>query len=263
MILLPPSEGKAVSESGRLVDVESLSFPELTSARRKVLTALMRLCTRSPRRAVETLGLGPKQADDVRRNAALMETPAAPARDVYAGVLFDALGLGSLNDDASRRADERLVVMSGLWGALRPADRIPAYRLGGGVTLPSVGTLAGHWRPKLAGVLAPAAGDGVVIDLRSTTYEAFWRPDPSLTGRSVRIRVLHERDGKRSVVSHHSKATKGRVVRALLESPAVPRRPVDVADLLAELGWKAELTEPERPARPWLLDIVVTHVETR
>jgi uncharacterized protein len=262
-MLLPPSEGKIVPETGPPLDLEALSFPELTSARNKALAALVRLCRRTPRRAIETLGLGPKRADDVGRNAVLPDAPSVAAREVYAGVLYDALGLRSLGKDAARRADERVVVMSGLWGALRPGDRIPAYRLSGGVTLPAVGSLPNHWRPALADVLTSVAGGGAVVDLRSTTYEAFWRPGPSLAERSVRVRVLHEQGGKRGVVSHHSKATKGHVARGLLESPARPNGPADVADLVTDLGWKVELTPPDRVTRPWLLDVVVTHVPTR
>ena len=39
------------------------------------------------------------------------------------------------------------------------------------------------------------------------------------------VRVLHEVDGTRKVVSHFNKATKGRLVRALLEDGAAPGTP--------------------------------------
>jgi hypothetical protein len=52
------------------------------------------------------------------------------------------------------------------------------------------------------------------------------------------MRVLHEVDGRRKVVSHFNKATKGRIVRALLEDGSAPGTPARFADHLGALGWK-------------------------
>ena len=40
LIWLPPSEGKSAPESGPRLDVEALSIPSLTAARRAVIEAL-------------------------------------------------------------------------------------------------------------------------------------------------------------------------------------------------------------------------------
>ena len=58
--------------------------------------------------------------------------------------------------------------------------------------------------------------------------------------RAATVRVLHEHQGQRKVVSHFNKATKGRVVRALLEYGADPRTPAKLADALRDLGWYVE-----------------------
>jgi hypothetical protein len=42
------------------------------------------------------------------------------------------------------------------------------------------------------------------------------------------------------VVSHFNKATKGRIVRALLEAGAAPRTPAKLAEALRDLGWTVE-----------------------
>ena len=95
-------------------------------------------------------------------------------------------------------------------------------------------------------------------DLRSTMYAAFWRPTAQLAARVATVRVLHESNGKRQVVSHFNKATKGRIVRALLEDGGNPRSPGKLADLLVALGWKVEVGEPTR--RGTQLDVVVSEV---
>lgn len=262
LILLPPSEGKSAPPGGSPVDLDTLSFPELTGDRGDLLAALVRLCRASPDAAARALGLGPRQSDDVARNAVLPQAPAAPAREVYSGVLYDALGLRTLRGRVAKRAEASLLVTSGLWGLLRPSDPIPAYRLGGGVSLPGIGPLASYWRRPLAKSVPAVAGDSLVVDLRSSTYAAFWRPDGDVADRTVTVRVLHEHDGRRTVVSHHNKATKGRIVRQLLDDGARVTTPSRLATVLERLGWTVELTEPPRPGRPAALDVVVTEVTT-
>lgn len=79
-----------------------------------------------------------------------------------------------------------------------------------------------------------------MVDLRSSTYASFWRPSPDLARKVVTVRVLHEVAGRRTVVSHLNKATKGRLVRALLEDGSAPGSPARFADHLRSLGWKVE-----------------------
>jgi cytoplasmic iron level regulating protein YaaA (DUF328/UPF0246 family) len=252
LILLPPSEGKAEPRRGKPLD---LGTGPLADARRAVVDALVDLCRGPEEAAITTLGLGPTQADDVRRNARLRELPTAPAERVYTGVLYDALGLSTLDASAHRRALSRVAIVSSLYGVVRPAERIAPYRLSGGVVLPGLGGVAAHWRAHLGPVIGGLAGRGLVVDLRSTTYAAFWRPTADLAARVVTVRVLHEVDGKRQVVSHFNKATKGRLVRALLEDGRDARTPAAFATLLADLGWQVEAAP--RTAQGTRLDVVV------
>jgi cytoplasmic iron level regulating protein YaaA (DUF328/UPF0246 family) len=257
LILLPPSEGKSVPRRGRSLDLDALAFPSLTPARERVLDALVTLADGDAGTAAEALGLGPTQHDLVARNAGLRTAPTARADAVYTGVLYDALGLDSLSTSGKRRAAGRVLVTSSLFGLVRPADRIPSYRLSGDTTLPGLGPVAGVWRDALGPAMEEARGNGLLVDLRSGTYAAFWRPPATIARRVATVRVLHEAAGRRQVVSHFNKATKGRIVRALLEDGADPRTPAAFADLLRDLGWKVE----EEPGRPGTrLDVVVTEV---
>lgn len=238
LILLPPSEGKAAPRRGKPLDLASLDFASLTGARERVLDALVGLCEGDPDVAAKTLGIGSTQLDLVTLNRGLRSNPTARADQVYAGVLYDALDVATLSSAAKRRATARLAVTSSLFGLVRPSDRIPAYRLSGDTTLPGLGPVAGVWREHLGGVVTDAVGSGLLVDLRSGTYVAFWRPAGV---RSATVRVLHEHQGVRKVVSHFNKATKGRIVRALLESGADPRTPERLAATLRDLGWVVEV----------------------
>lgn len=256
LLLLPPSEGKAApARRGRPVDLDALAFPALNPTRRRVLDALV--ATSALPDAPARLLAGARVADEVARNTGLASLPARPALEVYTGVLYEALGAATLSTAARRRASSRLVVVSALWGALRPGDRIPPYRMHVCAKLVGLGGLEPMWREVLPEVLAAAAGRrGLVVDLRSSSYLAMGAP-AGLTDRTVTVRVVREVDGHRTVVSHLAKHTRGLVARHLLEQGADPRTPAALADALGD-RWATELAEPPRPGRPWTLEVVTT-----
>jgi uncharacterized protein len=258
LVLLPPSEGKASSGRGAPLKPESLSLPGLAGARAAVLDELVELCAGDEEKAREVLGLSEGLRGEVGKNAGLRTAGARPAGEIYTGVLYDALDLGSLAADAKRRAARSLLVFSGLWGAVRVTDRIPSYRCSMGVRLPGLGSLAGHWRAPMAEVLPAAAGDGLVLDLRSAAYAAAWKPKGEVAGRTATVRVLHA--PTRKVVSHFNKATKGRIVRSLLAEGAAPADPAGLVEALRDLGYVVEAAAPGRAGRAWALDVLVDTV---
>ncbi|MEW1550691.1 peroxide stress protein YaaA [Streptomyces tsukubensis] len=264
LVLLPPSEGKADSGRGAPLKPESLSLPGLAPARAAVLDELVELCTADESKAAEVLGLSAGLRGELAKNVELRTAGARPAGEIYTGVLYDALGLATLDASAKRRARASLLVFSGLWGAVRVGDRIPSYRCSMGVKLPGLGLLAAHWREPMEAALPEAAGGGLVLDLRSSAYTAAWKPRGELAGRTATVRVLHAQivDGveKRSVVSHFNKATKGRIVRDLLTSGAKPKTPGQLVEVLRELGYTVEAEAPARRDRPWSLDVVVSQI---
>ncbi|WP_223774344.1 peroxide stress protein YaaA [Streptomyces sp. 135] len=264
LVLLPPSEGKASSGRGAPLKPETLSLPGLAEARRTVLDELVELCAADEEKARLVLGLSEGLRGEVAKNAELRTAGARPAGEIYTGVLYDALDLASLDAAAKRRAARCLLVFSGLWGAVGVSDKIPSYRCSMGVKLPGLGALGAFWRTPMASVMPEAAGDGLVLDLRSSAYAAAWKPKGEVAGRTATVRVLHAQlvDGveKRSVVSHFNKATKGRIVRSLLTTGARPEGPAELVEALRDLGHAVEAEPPAKAGRPWALDVVVRDV---
>ena len=256
LILLPPSEGKtAAAEGGPPLDLASLSFPVLTPARERVLSTLIRVS--GQRNALSVLGVAPGLAPQVERNTHLREAPAQPAERVYTGVLYEALGLTTLPPAARARAAQSVVIVSALFGALRPSDPIPAYRLSMDVELARIGPLARLWRSVLDPAMTGAAGSGPIIDCRSSTYAAAWKPARDTAQRLLPIRVLQDAGGTRTVVSHMAKKTRGEVARTLLLSRSPIEHPEDVVTALRAAGFEIEATPPARPGASWSLDVIV------
>jgi cytoplasmic iron level regulating protein YaaA (DUF328/UPF0246 family) len=251
LILLPPSEGKTPAVGGNAVDWTSLSFPGLNSYRAKVLDALGTVSAHED--ALALLGVGASLTADVERNTRLHAEPAAPAHQIYSGVLYDALGYGTLTAAQRKKADESVLVISALWGVLRFADRVPAYRLSMGTALPDVGRLASFWKPQLNVALAAATAGELLVDCRSSTYAAAWTPPPPQT---VAVNVFTEVNGARKVVSHFAKHTRGELARHLLSRRGkAPQTPAQLQKAAAE-KWTAELVEGTA-RKPHALNIIL------
>ncbi|MEU5213912.1 peroxide stress protein YaaA [Streptomyces sp. NPDC020742] len=264
LVLLPPSEGKAAGGAGAPLETGALSLPGLTAAREAVFGELVELCRADEGKAQEVLGLSDGLRGEIAKNAGLPTAGTRPAGEIYTGVLYDALGLATLDARARALAERSLLVFSGLWGAVRIDDRIPSYRCSMGVKLPGLGALGAFWRAPMAEVLPEAAGDGLVLDLRSAAYATAWKPKGEIAGRTATVRVLQSRvvDGveKRSVVSHFNKATKGRLVRDLLSAGLTPADPAELVDALRELGYAVEAAAPAKSGKAWALDVIVTEL---
>jgi len=209
LVLLPPSEGKAEPETGGPVDLDGLALAEaLTEHREAVLDAF---------------------------DPSLREAPAAPAAEVYTGVLFKRLGLALVPAKARRQ----VLIFSALWGVVRPDDRIPHYKLPPKTKLKGIGAPAAYWRPALTEALPDKAGE-LIVDMRSGAYTSFWKPQRATL---LAVRAFTERDGERKAVSHMAKASRGDVARALLEAKKAPKDPEGAAAIAEAAGLTVELSD--------------------
>lgn len=239
LILLPPSEGKSAPQSGDPVDLDSLAFAEALGERRaQLLDALERLTKVSAKKAVAMLAISPGQSAEVAVDVALRQAPAAAASEVYSGVLYERLDLGGLPPSARRRAGKQVLIASALWGAVRPGDRIPYYRLSAKARLKRVGPLAAFWRQALAEAIPDEPG-ALVVDMRSGAYAAAWKPKRATL---LAVRACTEVAGERKAVSHMAKAVRGDVARALLLEKSAPTNPAEAAAIVREAGFEVELT---------------------
>lgn len=209
LVLLPPSEGKARPEKGGPVDLHSLVYAgELGEKRAELLEAF---------------------------DPGLREAPAAPALEVYTGVLFKRLELPEL----SAAARQRVLIVSALWGVVRPDDRIPYYKFPPKTRLEGIGAPNAFWRPALAAALPDEEGD-LVVDMRSGAYAAAWKPKQATL---LAVRAFTEEGGQRKAVSHMAKAVRGDVAKALLAAKRTPRDSEGAAAITEKAGFTVELSD--------------------
>lgn len=207
LVLLPPSEGKAVdpARSGRRGSWEPDTgrFGILDARRLQVVDALAALGGGDER----LLGVGGEHLLRAQSaNVSLLGAPTLPAWRRYTGVVWTHLDPATLYPSARRR----IVVVSGLLGLVRGDDQIPDYRLRMAANLPPLGRLSTWWRDELSTTLDRAARRSTVIDLLPKEHRAAWT---TVGVEGVRIELV-DPSGKPG--AHFAKAAKGRLARAIL-----------------------------------------------
>lgn len=221
LILLPPSEGKTAPTTGEPLDLETVTpfAKDLTQARNQVLNALGKISAAPD--ALELLGVGPSLSTEVAANTRLSHAHCAPAYQVYSGVLYDFGKFSERGKTYQPSTDFAIWVQSALFGLVDLNSPIPAYRLSMDTKLGELGALATFWKTQLNPLLAEPPHH-VIVDCRSGNYIKAW---PALetkatTHKLLRVNVVRERAGKRSVVSHNAKKFRGVLAGALLENAA-------------------------------------------
>ena len=254
IVLLPPSESKVSPESGPKLNLDDLAFAELSGKRSETIAGLIKLSSGSKTTALSALGISKKQEFELVRNQNLQDAPTAPAWQIYSGVLFEALDAGSLTAPQLKNLCALTYVQSALFGLVSFADLIPAYRLSGDSVLPKIGSLPKFWGSTCTDLLAQE--HGLIIDLRSGTYVKLG-PLP-VESNSVVPKILQRmKSGPPKVVSHHNKATKGRILRAIAQSKSKLKSIDDLARIITELGADVEIKAPAKVAGPVVLEVVV------
>ena len=254
-ILLPPSAGKSTKETTNHLQLEKLWQAEhLTQTRRQLIDDVQNTALLAD--AAQIFKLGPKNAHEISQNLEIYDAPALAAWQLYDGVLYqaakfaqifsygacaqDGQGQGQGNQpqgsgqgqggqsqaDQSqglqRQLEELTLVFSALFGPVRLTDLITPHRLSCSVKLPGQGSVASIWSKALKELLTQQLSGHVVVDLRSAEYGAMYRPTRGSDCLLLNIGVakVNPATGKRSVVSHWAKHTRGLLAGALLRAVA-------------------------------------------
>ncbi len=140
-----------------------------------------------------------------------------PAVLAFAGDVYDGLDAGTLTLDDFEWAQQHLVILSGLYGALRPLDLMQPYRLEMGTKLhtDAAEDLYGFWGDAIAEHLnRRLKGDEhpIVVNLASQEYaKAALRP--ALKARVIDCVFEDWKGGQYKVISFFAKRARGAMAR--------------------------------------------------
>ena len=159
------------------------------------------------------------------RSTAKNSKPAVLAFD---GDVYDGLQAKTLGDDDLQWAQQHIAILSGLYGVLRPLDKLQPYRLEMGTALatPRGRNLYDFWGTTIANYLnrrLKADASPVLVNLASQEYFR------SVDLRTLKARVVEcvfedWKDGDYKIISFFAKKARGAMARyAILNRIATPQ----------------------------------------
>ncbi|OVE77182.1 hypothetical protein BVX99_03410, partial [bacterium F16] len=143
-----------------------------------------------------------------------------PAIAPFKGDAFVGLNAFSLSRDDLAYAQSRLVMLSGLYGVLRPLDLMQPYRLemGGKFVPPGARSMLDFWKPRITAFLQQAVNvcdTPMIVNLASHEYSA--AVDFNEIGVPVfSPRFLETKNGRCKIVSSFAKKARGLMTRWLI-----------------------------------------------
>jgi uncharacterized protein len=143
----------------------------------------------------------------------------------FNGDVYEGLEARTLKPEQLDWAQQHVAILSGLYGVLRPLDRLQPYRLEMGTRLatPRGKDLYTYWGSRIAEYLngrLQADASPVVVNLASEEYFK------AVDLQTLRARVVHcvfedWKGGAWKIISFHAKRARGRMARYAIETRAL------------------------------------------
>ena len=130
-------------------------FHQLNPQRRQLIEQLQSVVKSGEHDLEALFGVKDKAlAAAIEANLNIYKAPLISALDRYApGVMYQAMDFPGLPTGAQRRLLEEGIILSGLFGILRPDDLIPMYKLKMDANLPGIGKISQFWKKSLSEAL--------------------------------------------------------------------------------------------------------------
>lgn len=152
---------------------------------------------------------------NVERYRAWADAPTHPAMFLFAGDTYRGLDANSMDADTIAGAQERVRILSGLYGVLRPLDAMRPYRLEMGTKLSTDrgDTLYDFWGTRVGESLAAELDDGeVVVNGASKEYATVLQAE-RVGLPMVQVRFENLRNDNWRVFGMLAKAARGALAR--------------------------------------------------
>ncbi len=144
-----------------------------------------------------------------------------PAAVIFTGEVYRGLDIATLTNSELTQAQEKIRILSGLYGLLKPMDLIYPYRLEMGTAwaiTPKTKNLYQFWGNKIAQALSKELSkDDVVINLASHEYFKVL-PKGGIKNRIITPVFKEFKGGKYSTVMMYAKHARGVMARYIIQS---------------------------------------------
>lgn len=202
--------------------VKDYTQPEFLVESQKLNTILQK---KTPKKLSDLMGISANLAElNWKRNQdfKIPFTPENARQAVFAfnGDVYSGLDAYSLDKDKIAVLQQRLRILSGLYGVLKPLDLIQPYRLemGTKLTVGSHKDLYGFWKKKITAKLnEELEADELFINLASNEY--FGAIDQKILKVPVITPIFKDwKNGKLKVISFFAKKARGAMVRYIVDT---------------------------------------------
>ena len=167
-----------------------------------------------------------------------------PAIDAFRGDIYSGLQVADWSQADRTYAHEHLVILSGLYGALRACDGIMPYRLEMGYKLPSGESMYSFWGDKLASIVDPKGG--YLINLSAVEYTKALLPYVDRPVITPKFMTMSPKTGRPTFVTVHAKIARGAFARWLIQQRiTTPGSLKNFSDL--GYSYNASLSTPDQP----------------
>lgn len=130
----------------------------------------------------------------------------------YSGVMYSAIDYLGMNTKGKEFFDTRFLILSGMYGLLRPQDTIGNYKL-------PIETkwLVDFWKKKITKTLNELDVD-IIVDLLPWSYKKMidWE---KIQARVVQVDFFEEKNGEKKKLTHSVKKVKGEWIKKICETP--------------------------------------------
>lgn len=138
----------------------------------------------------------------------------------FQGEAYRGLNPESLDDNAQKWLNENLMILSGLYGILRPKDKIMLYRLEMGSRLPvnDSKNLYGFWKDELTEyVNSKLKKDEILLNLASVEYSKVI-DDKKLKSPKIDVKFMDYKNGVLKPIMAYFKNARGSMARYCAEN---------------------------------------------
>ncbi|MES2543888.1 MAG: peroxide stress protein YaaA [Bacteroidota bacterium] len=208
----------------RRLPTEKFSKPQFLKQAKQINAVLKK---KKPAQLSELMDISENLADLNWQRNKVWKTPftienARPAIYTFAGDVYIGLDAQTIPEDKIEDLQNRLRILSGLYGLLKPLDLIQAYRLEMGTKL-EIGeskNLYEFWKPTITKALNKELKKGeLFINLASNEYFS------AVDVKALKVPVITPefkdfKDGKLKMISFFAKKARGMMVRYIIDTNA-------------------------------------------